>query len=97
MNIRGLLFACFVLSFSGNAQAQSDIVAPKGASEADMACASITGYAITQSEDKILPLLHLCGENAHRNVCDITVSLMNDFRGGRGGTYGLTCSGGLNK
>ena len=93
MIIRGSLFVGVVLSLAGNAKAQSDIVAPTLASKADMACASITGYALTQSEDKILPLLALCSENPHKNVCDITLSLMKDLRGGRGSTYGLTCSG----
>jgi len=68
-----------------------ELIVPKLASKADMACASITGYALTQSEDKISPLLKLCGENPNRNVCDITVSLMKDLRSGS--TYGLTCVG----
>ncbi|MCG2645526.1 MULTISPECIES: hypothetical protein [Bradyrhizobium] len=95
MSIRGIMFACLVLSFPSNAKAQFDIIAPELASKADMACASITGYALTRSEDKIVPLLKLCSENPHKNVCDITVSLMKDLHGGRGGTYGLMCSGGL--
>ena len=74
--------------------AESDtLISPKLASKADLACASITGYALTQSEDKILPLLKLCGENPDKKVCEITVSLMKDFRGGRGSSYGLTCVG----
>jgi len=93
MTMRGIMFACLVLSLPGNAEGQSDVIVPELASKADMACASITGYALTRSEDKIVPLLKLCGENPHKNVCDITVSLMKDFRGGRGGTYGLMCSG----
>ena len=90
----GPLLTAIALCLAGTLVAHADEpLVPQLASKADMACASITGYALAQSEDKILPLLKLCGENPNRNVCDITVSLMKDLRGGRGGTYGLTCAG----
>ena len=90
----GLWSAAVAFFLAGNFDVQAyEIVVPELFSNADMACASITGYALTHSEDKILPLLKLCGENANKNVCEITISMMKDFDRGKGSTYGLTCVG----
>ena len=70
-----------------------DLPVPDVVTNADMACASITAYALMHSEAEMQPLLKRCSENPNKRVCEITVGFMTDADNGKGKTYGLTCIG----
>ena len=81
-----------LMGTSFEAQAD-DLPMPSEVTDADMACASITAYALMHSELEIQPLLKRCSENAKKRVCEITLGFMTDADNGKGKTYGLTCIG----